>query len=231
MTSNAQASTYPPRKSLLRDYFETIVVCVIFVIFSRAFVFQQSKIPTGSMEDTLLVGDYIMVNRFAYAPTAFSWEKGLMPSREVRRGDIIVFKYPEDPDTDYIKRVIGLPGERIEMRGGRTYVDGQEIPEPYMTEAHRDYQPYPPLMMPSARVPDGCYFVMGDHRNNSRDSRAWGYVPKDLIRGRAFMVWFSYPEAPNEYMLQGSAWVKAFVHKIFRAIPDSRWSRCFSIIR
>src|SRR6185369_12797602 len=93
----------PPRKGLFRDYFETIVVCVIFVIFSRGFVFQQSKIPTGSMEDTLLVGDYIMVNRFAYAPTATALERAILPAREVRRGDVIVFKFPEDPDTDFIK--------------------------------------------------------------------------------------------------------------------------------
>src|SRR5437016_864069 len=156
------------RKGLLRDYFETIVVCVIFVIFSRAFVFQQSKIPTGSMEDTLLVGDYIMVNRFAYAPVATGIEKRLLPTREVRRGDVIVFKYPEDPDTDYIKRVIGLPGERVEMRGGRTYIDGKPLDEPYMLESHRDYQPFPPLSLQPVVVPSNCYFAMGDHRNHSR---------------------------------------------------------------
>jgi signal peptidase I len=221
----------PPRKGILRDYYETIVVCVIFVIFSRAFVFQQSKIPTGSMEDTLLVGDYIMVNRFAYAPTATSLEKAILPVREVQRGDVIVFKFPEDPDTDFIKRVIGIPGDRVEMRGGRTYVNGKLLDEPYMLEEHRDYQPFPPPGMMPATVPPDSYFVMGDHRNNSRDSRYWGFVPKDLIRGRAFLVWFSYPEAPNEYTLRGTAWLKAFTHKLIRAIPDSRWSRCFTIIR
>src|SRR3989442_5550912 len=219
------------RKGLLRDYFETIVVCVIFVIFSRAFVFQQSKIPTGSMEDTLLIGDYIMVNRFAYAPVATELEKSLLPRREVRRGDVIVFKYPEDPDTDYIKRVIGLPGERVEMRGGRTYIDGKQLDEPYMLDKHRDYQTFPPLSGPAVIVPPDCYFAMGDHRNNSRDSRVWGCVPKQLIRGRAFMIWFSYPEAPNEYMLQGMDWVKALLRKLVHAVPDSRWGRCFKIIR
>ena len=129
-------TTTTHHKGLLRDYFETIVVCVIFVIFSRAFVFQQSKIPTGSMEDTLLVGDYIMVNRFAYASSATALERMLLPIREVRRKDVVVFKYPEDPDTDYIKRVIGLPGERVEMRGGRTYIDGKSLDEPYVTEEH-----------------------------------------------------------------------------------------------
>lgn len=226
-----QASVQSAHKSVFRDYFETIVVCVIFVIFSRAFVFQQSKIPTGSMEDTLLVGDYIMVNRFAYAPAATALEKSLLPVRDVRRGDVIVFKYPEDPDTDYIKRVIGLPGERVEMRGGRTYIDGKLLAEPYMLEEHRDFQPFPPLSGPSVVIPANCYFVMGDHRNNSRDSRVWGCVPRDLIRGRAFMIWYSYPEKSNEYMLQGIEWAKAFSKKLVRALPDSRWRRCFSIIR
>ena len=222
----------PPRKGLLRDYFETIVVCVIFMIFSRAFVFQQSKIPTGSMEDTLLVGDYIMVNRFAYAPTASDLEKSLLPVREVRRGDVIVFKYPEDPDTDYIKRVIGLPGERVEMRGGRTYIDGKMLDEPYIIEPHRDYSVFPgaygkgPVI-----VPEDSYFVMGDHRNNSKDSRFWGFVPRDLIRGRAFLVWFSYPDESNAYLLRGADQLKAFFKKVVRFLPDSRWRRCFTIIR
>jgi len=221
----------PPRKGILRDYFETIVVCVIFVIFSRGFVFQQSKIPTGSMEDTLLVGDYIMVNRFAYAPTATGLEKAILPVRDIRRGDVIVFKFPEDPDTDFIKRVIGLPGDRVEMRGGQTFINGQLLDEPYMLDEHRDYQPFPIPGIPPTPVPDNCYFVMGDHRNNSRDSRVWGCVPRDLIRGRAFLIWYSYPEASNEYLLAGKDWAKAFARKLVRAIPDSRWSRCFTIIR
>jgi signal peptidase I len=230
-TRAAAAAASPPRKGILRDYFETIVVCVIFVIFSRAYVFQQSKIPTGSMEDTLLVGDYIMVNRFAYAPTATGLERALLPVRDVRRGDVIVFKFPEDPDTDFIKRVIGLPGDTVAMRGGITYINGKPLDEPYITEGHHDYTPFPPPGIPPVTVPPGKYFVMGDHRNNSRDSRVWGFVPKELIRGRAFIIWFSYPEAPNEYMLRGMDWVKAFLHKLIRAIPDSRWSRCFTIIR
>src|SRR6059036_2857948 len=108
-------------KGILRDYFETIVTCVIFVMFARTFVFQQSKIPTGSMIPTLLIGDYIMVNKFIYAPhparvpALAALERALFPMREVRRGDIVVFKFPEEPEKDYIKRVIGLPGETIEV--------------------------------------------------------------------------------------------------------------------
>src|ERR1043165_7634235 len=111
------------------------------------------------MEHTLLVGDYIMVNRFAYAPAATELERRLLPAREVCRGDVIVFKYPEDPDTDYIKRVIGLPGERVEMRGGRTYIDGKMLDEPYMLENHRDYSPFPTLSGQAVVVPPDCYFA------------------------------------------------------------------------
>ena len=93
---------------------ETILVCVIFLIFSRAFVFQQSKIPSGSMEDTLLIGDFILVNRYVFSPTQFEWEKRFLPVREIRRGDVIVFKFPSEPEIDYIKRVIGLPGDVVE---------------------------------------------------------------------------------------------------------------------
>ncbi|HKB08169.1 MAG TPA: signal peptidase I, partial [Candidatus Polarisedimenticolia bacterium] len=123
-------------KGIFRDYFETIVTCVIFVIFARTFVFQQSKIPTGSMIPTLLIGDYIMVNKFAFAPMSSMpllarAEHFLLPLRDLKRGDIIVFKYPEEPEKDYIKRVIGLPGETIEVRDRQVYIDGKPIDEPY----------------------------------------------------------------------------------------------------
>src|SRR5258706_7530823 len=111
----ATAAPIPP-KGILRDYAETILICVIFVVFTRAFIFQQSKIPSGSMEDTLLIGDYIMVNRYVFSPADSAWEKALLPVRDVRRGDIIVFKFPEEPETDYIKRVIGRPGDSLEIR-------------------------------------------------------------------------------------------------------------------
>src|SRR5574341_1187392 len=118
-------------KSLIRDYFETIVTCVIFVLFARTFVFQQSKIPTGSMIPTLLIGDYIMVNKFVYAPPTAgvpllsTFERAFFPTREIRRGDIVVFKFPEEPEKDYIKRVVGLPGETVEIRDRQVFIDGK----------------------------------------------------------------------------------------------------------
>jgi signal peptidase I len=224
-------------KSLARDYFETIVTCVIFVLFARTFVFQQSKIPTGSMIPTLLIGDYIMVNKFVYAPTTAvpvlaRIEHALFPMRDVRRGDIVVFKYPEEPEKDYIKRVIGLPGETIEVRDRQVYIDGRPLDEPY--KVHRnprglniDQDDYP-----ATRIPANSYFCMGDNRDNSRDSRSWGFVPRDYIKGRAFMIWWSYEEDRDAYLKTSVADRLAGIWaKIEHLFTKSRWERTFQIIR
>ncbi len=217
----------PHQKGVLRDYVETILVCVIFVVFSRAFAFQQSKIPSGSMEDTLLIGDYIMVNRFVYAPTSFDWERSLLPVRDVRRGDIVVFKYPDSPEVDYIKRIVGLPGDTVEMRQGYLYVNGVRQEEPYVRSDYRPADSFGPR-----RVPDNSYFALGDHRNRSADSRVWGFVPRALLKGRALFVWWSYAESSaeaNPESLLGS--VKSIAGKIVHFVTRSRWERCFRAIR
>lgn len=225
-------------KSLFRDYFETIATCVIFVLFARTFVFQQSKIPTGSMIPTLLIGDYIMVNKFVYSPVAEdipfigSLEKFVMPVRDVQRGDVVVFKFPEEPEKDYIKRVIGLPGELIEIRDRQVYINGEPMDEPY--KVHRnpkglnlDQDDYPPT-----RVPEDALFCMGDNRDNSRDSRAWGFVPRSYLKGRAFMIWWSYDEDRGAYLKTSlrdrllSIW-----SKVSHLVTKSRWKRTFNIIR
>ncbi len=225
-------------KSIYRDYFETIVSCVIFVLFARTFAFQQSKIPTGSMIPTLLIGDYIMVNKFAYAPVTASIpflgriEKAILPIRDVGRGDIVVFKFPEEPEKDYIKRVIGLPGDTIEIRSRQVYINGQPLTEPY--KVHRnprglnfDQDDYPPRL-----IPPGSYFCMGDNRDNSRDSRSWGFVPRDNLKGRAFMIWWSYEEDRDDYLKTSiPERVVSIGSKIVHLFTRSRWSRSFQIIR
>jgi signal peptidase I len=213
-------------KSLARDYLETILVCVIFVIFTRAFAFQQSKIPSGSMEDTLLVGDYIMVNRFVYSPAETELERRLLPQREVRRGDVVVFKFPPEPEVDYIKRVVGLPGDTVELRRGHLYVNGDPLSEPYVRDDHREREFFPPVV-----VPEGNYFVMGDHRNRSLDSRAWGTVPRELVKGRALLIWWSYREEPSDVELRGADRLRSTVSKAAHFLTRSRWERCFMLIR
>src|ERR1700746_1356106 len=129
------------KKSTAREYYEALLIAVIFVNFARIFVFQAFKIPTGSMEDNLKIGDHIIVNKFIYGPVAVPWAE-LLPLREVRRGDIIVFRYPLQPDTDFVKRVIGLPGDTVEVHDKVVSVNGKPQSEPYVI--HVDPTIYPP---------------------------------------------------------------------------------------
>jgi len=226
----------PVQKAILRDYVETILICVVFVIFSRAFVFQQSKIPSGSMMDTLLVGDYIMVNRFVFAPRSFAWEKYLLPGREIARGDVVVFKHPPQPEIDYIKRIVGLPGDRVELRRGYLYVNGERVEEPYVENRYRyrryyggrddSIENFAPIT-----VEPGQYFVMGDHRNASADSREWGQVPVDLMKGRALLVWWSFEEASSDGSMTMGERLRSWGVKARHFVTRSRWSRCFKLIR
>jgi signal peptidase I len=148
----------------------------------RAFVIEAFKIPSGSMIPTLLVGDHIFVNKLAYGPLIPFSKKRLWSAMPPKRGDVIVFAFPENPEEDFIKRVIALPGDTIEIRGGQVYVNDQLIDEPYI----RDKAPY---LVPRQTVPPDHYFVLGDNRPNSSDSHVWGLVPADNIIGRA---WVSY---------------------------------------
>jgi signal peptidase I len=186
------------RKSTVREYFESIVIAVILALFVRTWVVQAFKIPTGSMENNLLIGDHLLVNKFVFSPTAAGLERALLPMRDIRRGDIVVFKYPEEPERDFIKRVIGLPGDIVELRAKKVYINGQPLDEPYVhyltpagsggevtsADVRERYGP--------VTVPDEQYFVMGDNRDNSQDSRYWGYLPRDHVKGKALMIYWSY---------------------------------------
>jgi signal peptidase I len=189
----------PFRKSVAREYFESIVIAVVLALFIRTFVVQAFKIPTGSMEPNLLVGDHLLVNKFVFAPTISGLERALLPTRDVRRGDIVVFKYPEDPERDFIKRVIGLPGETVELKNHRVHINGRPLDEPYahylprgtggLSETTPDdlRENYGPVV-----VPPGALFAMGDNRDNSQDSRYWGFLPMQNIKGRALMIYWSF---------------------------------------
>src|SRR4051812_28244047 len=120
------------RKSALREYFEAMVTAVILALFIRTFVVQAFKIPTGSMENNLLIGDHLLVNKFVLGPSASRLERALLPMGTIKRGDVIVFKYPVDPERDFIKRVIGLPGEMLEVRDKKVYINGKALDEPYV---------------------------------------------------------------------------------------------------
>ncbi len=201
------------KKSVVREYFESLVVAVILALFVRTWVFQAFKIPTGSMEPNLLVGDHLIVNKLIFAPTVTGLERAVLPDRSIRRGDIIVFKYPKDPERDFVKRVIGLPGDKLELHRKKVYINGQALDEPYAHfleppstsgPPHADdvREEYGPVTVPS-----GQYFMMGDNRDNSEDSRYWGFMPASYVKGRALFIYFSLDEEPGPNKgFAGVAW-------------------------
>ena len=206
------------QKSTVREYFESIVVAVILALFIRTFVVQAFKIPTGSMEPNLLVGDHLLVNKFVFAPTLSGLERTLLPMRQVVRGDVVVFKFPEDPERDFIKRIVGLPGETIEVRGTQVLVNGAAIDQPF---AHflLPHDPNAPANEGDPRehygpvtVPAGHYFAMGDNRDNSQDSRYWGFMPGHYVKGRALMIYWSFDDAPS-------------TSGVAKLVGGTRWSR------
>jgi signal peptidase I len=202
------------RKSTFREYFESLVVAVILALFVRTFGFQAFKIPTGSMEPNLLVGDHLLVNKFIFGPSLNRAERAVLPMRPVERGEVLVFKFPEEPDRDFIKRVIGLPGETLELRNQTIYINGAPLVEPY---AHYQLPPTPGgangedgdvrRKYGPVTIPEGHYFMMGDNRDDSQDSRYWGFMPATYIKGRALFIYWSFG-APN-----GTRWTRMF-HQI-----------------
>ncbi|HEX5887448.1 MAG TPA: signal peptidase I [Pyrinomonadaceae bacterium] len=227
-----------PPKTVWREYFESAVVTVVMALFGMTFIVQAVKVPTGSMQNTITIGDHLLVNKFIFAPGE---SLPFLPQREIRRGDIIVFKYPgnkyepdrdQRPDntpilTNYVKRVIGLPGDRIRIEGKDVIVNGEILPEHRIVVEERGDKAPLYLLSPQAErkpeekydvyhkpyfdsdgrernafegkdelvVPATSYFVMGDNRDNSEDSRYWGFVPRDLVIGRAMFVYWSYDES------------------------------------
>ena len=224
-------------KSTIREYTESIVIAVILALFVRTWIVQAFKIPTGSMENNLLIGDHLLVNKFIFGPTATSIGRTLLPVRDIRRGDVIVFKYPDEPDRDFIKRVIGLPGETLELRAKKVYIDGQPLDEPYVhfLEPASDSQEttsfdvrerYGPV-----RVPEGQYFVMGDNRDNSQDSRYWGFLPRNYVKGRALMIYWSYESGREDYLDEGAgATAKRMFSVVTHFFTKTRWERLFQQI-
>lgn len=183
------------KKSVYREYFESIIFALIIALIVRTFVVQAFKIPSGSMENTLAIGDYILVNKFIYGIEIPFSGRHLFPLRNPRRGDIAVFEYPEDPSRDFVKRVIGLPGDRIQVIDKKVFVNGKPYVNPH--EIHKDNAIIPAGVNPRDNtgvitVPAGSYFMMGDNRDQSYDSRFWGFVKIGRIKGLAFVKYWSW---------------------------------------
>jgi signal peptidase I len=184
------------RKSTAREYFESLVVAVILALFVRTFGFQAFKIPTGSMEPNLLVGDHLLVNKFIFGPATSGLERTLLPMRRVERGEVLVFKFPEDPERDFIKRVIGLPGETLEYKDQRVFINGMPLIEPYahyqLPATGEGASSDPRVHYGPVTIPAGHYFMMGDNRDDSQDSRYWGFLPASYVKGRALFIYWSF---------------------------------------
>jgi signal peptidase I len=250
----------PYQKSSLRDTFESLVVTVILAIFGTTFVVQAFKIPTGSMETTLLIGDHLLVNKFTFAYPRGPLAR-LLPYRHIRRNDIIVFKAPsgidggQEPGEHYVKRVIGLPGDRIRVFHRQVFVNGKAVPEPFVRESHpnelRPGDDFPPAtwdQMEGATatwraefrnyvkdgqlvVPPGKYFVMGDNREESYDSRFWGFVSRNLISGRPLIIYWSYETPPGQYEQSSlSDRLSQFGSMALHFFTRTRWNRTFRLV-
>ena len=252
-----------PAKSVWREYFESAVVTVVMALFGMTFIVQAVKVPTGSMQNTIKIGDHLLVNKFIFAPGK---SLPFLPQREIRRGDIIVFKYPGNPRnpqgdlrndnrpflTNYVKRVIGLPGDRISINNQDVIVNGQILPEhripaeeinskaplkeaenvperkpeePYNVYYGNDREPIDPEQQPYSGlqefvVPENSYFVLGDNRDNSQDSRFWGFVPRDLVIGRAMFVYWSFDES-----------AESAGNMVFDFFMNTRWSRTGTLVK
>ena len=274
---SAEAPGRVSKHSVFREYFESLVVTAVMALFGMTLVVQAVKVPTGSMQNTILIGDHLLVNKFIFAPGPHLF---FLPQRDIRRGDVIVFKYPgkfqgearfrDSPDVDdtqpnntpykinYVKRVIGLPGDVVEVKDTKVFINGQPLEEHVITALNSfdehdtsgdesqsplvikndppraSDETYDVYFDPSRHsvtrkadgkfiVPEGYYFAMGDNRDNSLDSRFWGYVPRSAIIGRAMFVYWSYDEsAPNA----GGAF--GFLIDFF---SNTRWRRTGTLVK
>jgi len=186
------------KKSQLRDWTEALIVAAILALIIRTFVVQAFKIPSGSMEDTLLIGDHLLVNKFIYGTQLPFSDDPVLAIRQPDRGDIIVFEFPEDKDKsyfkrrDFIKRVVGLPGDTIEIRNKNVFVNGERYITPEAVYKDGNLTAGPRDNMPPVTVPDDNYFVMGDNRDRSYDSRFWRFVDRSAIKGLAFIKYWSW---------------------------------------
>ena len=184
------------KKSALREYAEAAAIAILLALFIRTFVVQAFKIPSGSMEPTLLIGDHILVNKFLYGIKIPFLRATIIPISEPKRDDVIVFIYPVDKSKDFIKRVIGLPGDEIKIIDNKVYINGKFYDDThgfYSNQMRKTDNPSGKDRFGPIKVPDDHFFVMGDNRDHSYDSRFWGFVQSRAVKGKAFMIYWSWP--------------------------------------
>jgi signal peptidase I len=231
-----------------RAFIAEWTVTIVILLFGTTTLVQAFVVPTSSMESTVMTGDHMLVDKLSYAP-ADSISRHLLPYTPLQRGDIIVFRWPPDPRQNYIKRLIGMPGDRIRVVNKDVYLNGRKLYEPYTQhifagiEPYRDNFPSDPAgpVMPMGRdmlaanivngeivVPPDSFFAMGDNRDNSLDSRYWGFVPRDNIIGKPSIIWWSY-DAPTEDLIDFTA--KHFIDLAQNFFTKTRWRRTLLLVR
>jgi len=198
-------------KSSLRENIEAIIIAIIIAMFIRTFIIQAFKIPSGSMLETLQIGDQILVNKFIYGiKIPFTGGKTLIPVKDPQKGDIVVFKYPQDPSKDFIKRVVATGGDTLEIIDKKLFVNNKKVEgEAYAVYKAQDIHPenYSPRdNLRKIKVPKNKLFVMGDNRDNSHDSRFWGFVDLTAVRGKAFIIYWSWNKDKSVPMWNSARW-------------------------
>ncbi len=244
-----------PRETTI-EFLSSIAGVLISGLFIITFILQAFEIPSSSMENTLLIGDHVFVNREQFAAAAH-WLGPLLPYRSIHREDIVVFLSPEQPGLFVVKRIIGVPGDRIHLRDGAVYRDGRKLDEPYVQHKMDDYNPYRdnfPAVPPSEQegvsnekwmrempeyvqgddivVPPDSYFAMGDNRDVSYDSRYWGFIPRANVIGRPMFIYWSFVTPPDQYQMSSWSDRLGFIAHIgVHFFGETRWSRTFRIVR
>jgi len=229
------------QQSTLREYFVATVYCTIVALFVTTFVVHPMTVPTPSMDPTIMVGDRLLIDKFTYRNFLTSPLAGTAV-KKVQRGDIVVFKYPEKPEVLYVKRAIGLPGEKLEIKDKVVYINDQPLVEPY--KHHIDSRIFRPrsgnrFSFESRRdnfgpvtVPEHAYFMMGDNRDDSADSRYFGFLPENLIVGRPLVIFWSYEDGKDAHLKTAfSEQLKLYGERIIFFLTKTRWSRIGSMIR
>ncbi len=216
MSKTSQEQAKPEattKKSGLRENIEAIVIAILLALFIRTFVVQAFKIPSGSMKETLQIGDHILVNKFIYGVKLPFINKVILPVKDPKKDDIIVFRYPENPKLDFIKRVVAVQGDVVEIRNKKLFVNDELITKPYAIHTDPHIRPgvfdkrdnFGPVVVP----PDSL-FVMGDNRDNSKDSRFWGFVKLPAVKGKAFMIYWSWNKDNSKTILNYVRWGRIF---------------------
>jgi signal peptidase I len=244
-----------PRETTV-EFLASLAAVLVTGLFIITFVLQAFEIPSSSMENTLLIGDHVFVNRVLFAP-ATRWMGPLLPYREIQRQNIVVFLSPAEPGLYVVKRVIGVPGDRIHLRNGEVFRNGEKLDEPYVIhnsdEGPNEYRDNFPAVQPSDYnrlfpdwqqslpqyiqgddivVPPNSYFAMGDNRDVSYDSRYWGFIPKENVIGRPMFIYWSFDTPPNQYLhTQISERIGFLAHVAIHFFDLTRWRRTLKVVR